>query len=63
MPSDSPPPLQGLSALGQSVWVDFLSRESIRGGHLQQLIDDLRRGGRHVEPHDLREGDDRRQRL
>jgi transaldolase len=33
-------PLQSLSALGQSVWVDFLSRESIRGGHLQKLIDD-----------------------
>jgi transaldolase len=38
MPSDALP-LQGLSALGQSVWVDFLSRESIRGGHLQELID------------------------
>jgi len=36
----APQPLQGLSALGQSVWVDFLSRESIRGGHLQGLIDD-----------------------
>jgi transaldolase len=33
-------PLQRLSELGQSVWVDFLSRESIRGGHLQELIDD-----------------------
>ena len=33
-------PLQRLSALGQSVWVDFLSRNSIRGGHLQQLIDE-----------------------
>jgi len=32
-------PLQRLTALGQSVWIDFLSRESIRGGHLQQLID------------------------
>jgi transaldolase len=32
-------PLQRLSALGQSVWVDFLSRESIRGGHLAELID------------------------
>jgi transaldolase len=32
-------PLQRLSALGQSVWIDFLSRESIRSGHLQQLID------------------------
>jgi transaldolase len=33
-------PLHRLSALGQSVWIDFLSREAIRGGHLQQLIDD-----------------------
>jgi transaldolase len=32
-------PLRRLSALGQSVWVDYLSRESIRGGHLQELID------------------------
>jgi len=39
MPSDAPPPLELLSDLGQSVWVDFLSRESIRGGHLQELID------------------------
>jgi transaldolase len=37
--ADSATPLQRLSALGQSVWVDFLSRESIRGGHLQGLID------------------------
>ena len=40
MASDAHTPLQGLSELGQSVWVDFLSRESIRGGHLQELIDD-----------------------
>src|SRR3981189_978305 len=33
-------PLQRLSALGQRLWVDYLSRESIRGGHLQELIDD-----------------------
>jgi transaldolase len=33
-------PLRVLSALGQSVWIDFLSRESIRGGHLQKLLDD-----------------------
>ena len=39
MPSDAPP-LTRLSALEQSVWVDFLSRESIRGGHLQELIDE-----------------------
>ena len=37
MPSS---PLHGLSAIGQSPWVDNLSRESIRGGHLQSLIDD-----------------------
>jgi transaldolase len=40
MPSNALLPLQRLSALGQSVWVDFLSRESIHGGHLQELIDD-----------------------
>ena len=40
MPSPSDGPLQRLSALGQSVWLDFLSREIIRGGHLQELIDD-----------------------
>jgi transaldolase len=38
-PAESLPPLQRLSALGQSVWVDFLSRQAIRGGHLQELID------------------------
>jgi transaldolase len=32
-------PLSHLSALGQSVWIDFLSRESIREGHLKRLID------------------------
>jgi transaldolase len=40
MPSAAPSPLHRLSALGQSVWIDFLSRGSIRGGHLQGLIDD-----------------------
>jgi len=40
MPSDTLQPLQRLSDLGQSVWVDFLSRDSIRGGHLQELIDE-----------------------
>jgi transaldolase len=33
-------PLQSLSALGQSVWIDFLSREAIRGGELQRLIEE-----------------------
>ena len=41
MPSDTTHTTRSVSPpLGQSVWVDFLSRESIRGGHLQQLIDD-----------------------
>lgn len=39
MTSQALKPLHRLSALGQSVWVDFLSRESIHGGHLQRLID------------------------
>src|SRR5207302_5117751 len=32
-------PLHRLSALGQSVWIDSLSRDWIRGGYLQSLID------------------------
>jgi transaldolase len=40
MPSPTPSPLYRLSALGQSVWIDSLSRESIRAGHLQTLIDE-----------------------
>lgn len=37
--SENASPLELLSKLGQSVWIDNLSRESIRGGHLQELID------------------------
>ena len=40
MPSIAHSPLHRLSALGQSVWVDFLSREEIRSGNLQRLIDE-----------------------
>jgi transaldolase len=40
MPPDNQSPLQLLSSMGQSVWVDFLSRPTNRGGHLQKLIDD-----------------------
>jgi transaldolase len=39
-PSENLTPLRLLSALGQSVWVDNLSRETNRDGHLQQLIDE-----------------------
>jgi transaldolase len=40
MSSDSLTPLRVLSALGQSVWIDNLSRESTRGGDLQRLLDE-----------------------
>ncbi|HTA12006.1 MAG TPA: transaldolase [Solirubrobacteraceae bacterium] len=40
MSADASTPLQRLSGFGQSVWVDFLSRDSIHGGHLQELIDE-----------------------
>jgi transaldolase len=33
-------PLQRLSQLGQSVWIDFLSRELLQSGELQRLIDE-----------------------
>lgn len=39
MTSSQLSPLHRLSALGQSVWVDFLSRDSIHDGELQRLID------------------------
>jgi transaldolase len=39
MSSDNLSPLHRLSALGQSVWVDFLSRELIRGGELRQHME------------------------
>src|SRR5579859_1676447 len=38
MTPNSESPLNRLSALGQSVWIDNLSRDSIRGGHLRELI-------------------------
>jgi transaldolase len=33
-------PLQRLSRLGQSVWIDWLSRELLQSGELQRLIDE-----------------------
>jgi transaldolase len=33
-------PLHRLSALGQSVWIDYLSRDTIHGGQLRQMIED-----------------------
>jgi transaldolase len=40
MPANAQSPLHRLSALGQSVWVDFLSRDLIHGGGLEGLIED-----------------------
>jgi transaldolase len=40
MSSEPLPPLRLLSALGQSVWIDNLSRESTRDGDLQRLLDE-----------------------
>jgi transaldolase len=40
MSSVNPSPLELLSSMGQSVWIDFLSRSSTRGDHLQKLIND-----------------------
>jgi transaldolase len=39
MPGPTVSPLHSLSALGQSVWIDFLSRQSIHGGRLRELIE------------------------
>ena len=57
------PPLRLLSALGQSVWIDNLSRESTRDGHLQEPARRLLGGRRHLQPVDLPEGDGLRRRL
>jgi len=35
----TPSPLHRLSALGQSVWIDYLSRDSVHGGELAQMIE------------------------
>jgi hypothetical protein len=31
-------PLLGLNSLGQSVWLDYLSRDAIRSGALKRLV-------------------------
>jgi len=39
VPSGRLSPLHILSSLAQSVWIDFLSRDSIRSGHLRGLME------------------------
>ena len=55
--------LHKLSELGQSIWIDFLSRDMIRGGQLREMIEAGRRRRRHVQSDDLPEGDLGRRRL
>jgi transaldolase len=50
MSADALRPLQRLAALGQSPWVDNLSRDSIHGGHLKALIDDFAIAGATSNP-------------
>ncbi len=40
MTAENLTPMRMLSALGQSAWVDNLSRETTRSGHLQALLDE-----------------------
>ena len=60
---DGAPPLARLSALGQSVWIDFLSR-AVNAQRAPAEADRRVLGRRRdLEPHDLPEGDGRRRRL
>jgi transaldolase len=47
------PSLAALSAAGVSVWLDDLSRNLLRSGKLQQLIDTRSVVGRDQQPVDL----------
>ena len=38
MPMNTTQPLQQLAGLGQSVWIDYLSRELLEGGELARLV-------------------------
>ena len=55
--------LHQLSELGQSVWIDYLSRDMLRSGELARLNRGRRRRRRHLEPDHLPEGDLRGRRL
>jgi transaldolase len=55
--------LHQLSTLGQSVWIDFLSRDLIESGALGHVIADNAVVGDQLQPHHLREGARPRRRL
>ena len=40
MSVETPSPLQRLSELGQSVWIDYLSRDLLQSGELARLVDE-----------------------
>ena len=48
--------LADLSAQGVSIWLDDISRERLRSGNLQDLVDTQARRRRHQQPDDLPEG-------
>ena len=52
-----------LNDFGQSPWYDNLARPLLTGGGLAKLVTERRHPGRHVEPHDPRQGDRRRRGL
>ena len=49
-----------LNDFGQSPWYDNLARPLLTGGGLAKLVAEDGIRGRHVEPHDPRQGDRRR---
>ena len=63
MSVESSSALSRLSELGQSVWIDYLSRDLLESGELARLVQRGRRRRRHVEPVDLRAGARARRRL
>ena len=56
-------PTQELHDLGQSLWLDNITRTMLDDGTEQGYIDDLNVTGQTSNPDDLRQGDQRRRRL
>ena len=52
-----------LHRLGQSLWLDNITRDLLTSGTLQHYIDDLSVTGTHLEPDDLRAGDQEQRRV
>ena len=49
-------PLLELEALGQSIWIDHLGRDTLNSGKLGRLISEDGVSGSDVQPLDIREG-------